>query len=84
MNNPITQWHLDQGQVNQEILAIIGSIPRRWGRMDLLSRMAVVAVGRALYDSGLLDGKTNKVGSADIVGLCRDQVGIINHRHCLL
>ena len=69
MNNPITQWHLDKGQVNREVLAIIGSVPRRWGRMDLLSRMAVVAVGRALCDSGLLDRRTNKVRSADIVGL---------------
>jgi len=69
MNNPITQWHLDQGQVNREILAIIGSTPRRWGRMDLLSRMAVVAVGRALRASDLLDKQTDKLHSADIVGL---------------
>ena len=37
--------------------------------MDLLSRMAVVAVGRALCDSGLLDRQTNKLHSANIVGL---------------
>jgi len=37
--------------------------------MDLLSRMAVVAVGRALCDSGFLDKKTNKLRSANIVGL---------------
>ncbi|MBW2163119.1 MAG: hypothetical protein JRF43_01350 [Deltaproteobacteria bacterium] len=55
--------------VNREILAIIGSVPRRWGRMDLLSRMAVVAVGRAFRDSDLLDRQTNKIHSANIVGL---------------
>ncbi|MEA3386095.1 MAG: beta-ketoacyl synthase N-terminal-like domain-containing protein, partial [Thermodesulfobacteriota bacterium] len=37
--------------------------------MDLLSRMALIAVGRALCDSGLLDRRTNKVRNADIVGL---------------
>ncbi|RKX62215.1 MAG: hypothetical protein DRP37_02125 [Thermodesulfobacteriota bacterium] len=55
--------------VNREILAIIGSVPRRWGRMDLLSRMAVVAVGRAFRDSDLLDRQTNKIHSVNIVGL---------------
>ncbi|MCD6197112.1 MAG: hypothetical protein J7K15_00875 [Deltaproteobacteria bacterium] len=55
--------------VNREILAIIGSVPRRWGRMDLLSRMAVVAVGRALCDSDLLDRQIKKLHSANIVGL---------------
>ncbi len=69
MHDPITQWHLDQGQVNRDVLAIIGSAPRRWGRMDMLSRMAVVAVGRALCDSDLLDGQTKKLHSANIVGL---------------
>ena len=37
--------------------------------MDLLSRMAVVAVGRAFCDSDLLDRQTNKIHSANIVGL---------------
>ena len=69
MHDPITQWHLDQGQVNRDVLAIIGSVPRRWGRMDMLSRMAVVAVGRALCDSDLLDRQTKKLHSANIVGL---------------
>ena len=55
--------------VNREVLAIIGSVPRRWGRMDLLSRMAVVAVGRAFCDSDLLDRQTNKIHSVNIVGL---------------
>ena len=55
--------------VNREVLAIIGSVPRRWGRMDLLSRMAVVAVGRAFCDSDLLDRQTNKIHGVNIVGL---------------
>jgi hypothetical protein len=37
--------------------------------MDLLSRMAVVAVGRAFRDSDLLDRQTNKIHSVNIVGL---------------
>ncbi len=37
--------------------------------MDLLSRMAVVAVGRAFCDSDLLDRQTNKIHGANIVGL---------------
>jgi hypothetical protein len=37
--------------------------------MDLLSRMAVVAVGRALRASDLLDRQTNKIPGANIVGL---------------
>ncbi|MDL1958039.1 MAG: hypothetical protein LWX01_01505 [Deltaproteobacteria bacterium] len=69
MHNLIDQWHLDQGQVGREILAIIGSVPRRWGRMDLLSRMAVVAVGRAFCDSDLLNRQTNKIHSGNTVGL---------------
>ncbi|MBW1718374.1 MAG: hypothetical protein JRJ43_02260 [Deltaproteobacteria bacterium] len=55
--------------MNREILAIIGNAPRRWGRMDLLSRMAVIEVGRALRDSDLLDKQTNKLHTAKIVGL---------------
>jgi 3-oxoacyl-(acyl-carrier-protein) synthase len=30
------------------ILAILGQVPKRWGRMDLLSRAAVVEIGRAI------------------------------------
>ena len=55
--------------VNREVLAIIGSVPRRWGRMDLLSRMAVVAVGRAFCNSDLWDKQTNKIHGVNIVGL---------------
>lgn len=60
---------MNSESVNSEVLAIIGSVPRRWGRMDLLSRMAVVAVGRAFCDSDLLNRQTNKIHSGNTVGL---------------
>jgi hypothetical protein len=31
-----------------EVLALLGTLPKRWGRMDRLSRLAVVEVGRVL------------------------------------
>jgi hypothetical protein len=66
---PIAYECLGQDQPGREIRAILGTIPRRWGRMDLLSRMAVVAVGSALRASALLDRQINKIHSANIVGL---------------
>ncbi|RKX60976.1 MAG: hypothetical protein DRP37_04605 [Thermodesulfobacteriota bacterium] len=69
MLGPLTQACLGQELPGREIRAILGTIPRRWGRMDLLSRMAVVAVGRTLRASDLLDGQTDKIHSANIVGL---------------
>jgi 3-oxoacyl-(acyl-carrier-protein) synthase len=40
---------------DQELLSIIGTIPKRWGRMDHISRIAVVEIGRILCDAGLLE-----------------------------
>jgi hypothetical protein len=37
----------------EEILAVLGELPKRWGRMDRISRLAVVEVGRVLVESGL-------------------------------
>jgi len=59
--------YLDQDQPGPEILAVIGGLPRRWGRMDRLSRLAVVEVGRALRSAGFSrDGRAGIDG--DLVG----------------
>lgn len=40
----------------QEDLAreILGTLPERWGRMDTMSRVALVGVGQVLRDAGML------------------------------
>ncbi len=56
MVGPFT--YLDQDLPGPEVLAVIGVVPKRWGRMDRFSRLAVVEVGRALRDAELLrDGE---------------------------
>jgi hypothetical protein len=45
--------YLDQDQPEPALLVVIGAIPKRWGRMDRLSRLAVVEVGRVLKAAGL-------------------------------
>ena len=38
----------------EEILVVLGELPKRWGRMDRISRLAVVETGRALKAAGIL------------------------------
>ncbi len=33
---------------------LLGALPERWGRMDMMSRSALVEVGQVLHDAGLL------------------------------
>ncbi|ADH85826.1 beta-ketoacyl synthase N-terminal-like domain-containing protein [Desulfurivibrio alkaliphilus] len=40
----------------EEVLALLGEIPGRWGRMPPLSRVLVVETGRVLAAAGLLAG----------------------------
>lgn len=47
--------YLNQDLPGDEIISILGVLPKRWGRMDRLSRLAVVEVGRELRQEGLLD-----------------------------
>ncbi len=49
------------------VMEITGELPKRWGRMDLASRVALVAVGRLLRAEGLLSGF--RVGSDKCIGL---------------
>jgi len=55
-------------------LAVLGFPPKRWGRMDRISRLAVVEVGRALRAAGLLREKAGKLlvtGSGGLIGATR-------------
>ena len=66
--------YLLQDEPAPETLAVIGLTPKRWGRMDRISRLAVVEVGRALREAGLLqDGAGNVVvtGRGGLIGASR-------------
>lgn len=41
-------------QVDEKVIPLIGEIPKRWGRMDPLSRILIVEVGRLLIDRGVI------------------------------
>lgn len=63
--------YLSQDEPGPETLAVIGVVPKRWGRMDRLSRLAVVEVGRALRLAGRLRDQPGKVmvtGSGGLIG----------------
>jgi 3-oxoacyl-(acyl-carrier-protein) synthase len=61
--------YLAQDEPGPETLALIGVVPKRWGRMDRISRLAVVEVGRALRLAGLLRDEPGKVETASVGGL---------------
>jgi len=66
--------YLLQDEPVPETLAVIGFTPKRWGRMDRISRLAVVEVGRALRAAGLLREEAGKVcvtGSGGLIGASR-------------
>ncbi|MEA3547563.1 MAG: hypothetical protein U9R66_07855 [Thermodesulfobacteriota bacterium] len=52
-----------------ETLALLGDIPRQWGRMPPLSRAVVVEAGRVLNDAGLLENGRNLAAKGENVGL---------------
>lgn len=62
--------YINQDLPGVEILAILGELPKRWGRMDRLSRLAVVEVGRVLQDAGRLEPAAG-------ISICRGQGGLI-------
>lgn len=61
--------YLTQDEPGPETLAVIGFAPKRWGRMDRISRLTVVEVGRALRLAGLLRDEPEKVGVSTTGGL---------------
>ena len=40
---------------------LLGSLPERWGRMDIMSRTALVEVGRALREEGMFSEESPKL-----------------------
>lgn len=52
---------MDQGALTPEERLAIGHLPERWLRMDLMSQVAVLEVGRLLRSLGHLDADTNKI-----------------------
>ena len=46
--------YINQDLPGDDILAVLIELPKRWGRMDKISRLAVVEVGRVLAAYGLL------------------------------
>lgn len=52
-----------------DTIALLGDIPRQWGRMPPLSRAVVVETGRVLKDAGLLENGRNLAAKGENVGL---------------
>ncbi|MCK4838164.1 MAG: hypothetical protein KAS94_05135 [Desulfobulbaceae bacterium] len=66
--------YINQDLPGDDVLAVLGELPKRWGRMDKISRLAVVEVGRILLVYGLLgrSGERSVVpGRGGLVGLTR-------------
>ncbi len=47
--------------LNENDKKIIGTLPERWLRMDLISQLAVLEVGRVLHQAGHLTGDTGTI-----------------------
>lgn len=69
METPRGYEFLNQDQPNPEIMTILGQLPARWGRMDQLSRLVLVKVGRILKEHDLLDQQSYRLPSATTAGL---------------
>ena len=66
--------YIDDALPPAEILALLGELPKRWGRMDRISRLAVVETGRALKAAGILrfEGRLPvTTGQGGLIGVTR-------------
>jgi len=66
--------YINQDLPDPDILAVLGELPKRWGRMDKISRLAVVEVGRIMLAYGLLGRSgepSSRRGRAGLIGLTR-------------
>ena len=66
--------YINQDLPGDDILAVLIELPKRWGRMDKISRLAVVEVGRVLSAYGLLDrggAASSRRGRGGLIGLTR-------------
>lgn len=64
--------YINQDLPVADILLVLGTLPKRWGRMDRISRLAVVEVGRVLLASGWQgsdDTRTSSRGHGGLIGL---------------
>ena len=71
---PARYDYINQDLPGDDILAVLGELPKRWGRMDRISRLAVVEVGRVLLAYGLRgrDGEpASRPGRGGLIGLTR-------------
>lgn len=57
---------LTQDQPSSEIMTILGKLPDRWGRMDQISRLVLVEVGRTLKEYGLLESNNRSLSSQKV------------------
>lgn len=66
--------YINQDMPAADILTVLGTLPQRWGRMDSISRLAVVEVGRALLACGWQDRndqQSSNGGQGGLIGLTR-------------
>jgi 3-oxoacyl-(acyl-carrier-protein) synthase len=66
--------YIDEDLPPEEVLALLGELPKRWGRMDRISRLAVVEAGRALKAAGILRFKKGlpvTTGRGGLIGVTR-------------
>jgi 3-oxoacyl-[acyl-carrier-protein] synthase II len=72
MAQPSCYDYLYQDLPGADILAVLQVLPKRWGRMDRISRLAVVEVGRVLRAAGWR-GKAGGPysGRGGLIGLTR-------------
>ncbi len=68
-NRALLDWIHSDFPEDGLLMDILGSLPPRWGRMDVLSRLAVVAVGQTLKAHALLDPGSHKIKKGQVVGL---------------
>lgn len=54
---------------SDSLLKIIGNYPPRWGRMDQISRLAVIEIGKILGTADLLLVQEHKVPESWLIGL---------------
>ena len=59
--------------VEETVLPILGSAPKRWGRMDAISRLALVEIGRLLGSRLMLDDsfKVSRGMTGGLIGATR-------------
>ena len=74
MGNNGPYGYINDDLPSEDILALLGELPKRWGRMDRISRLAVVETGRALVAERILnieEGTAVIKGRGGLIGVTR-------------